>query len=107
MGTITISKNPVDCLHNSYYREPKISNEMLEKPRNRNLRPNLGKNLFLPKEEKEGADMEISPQGGNEVERVSSTIGQAIKSARGMPWHQEPTKDVTSCDKLRGGANIH
>ena len=19
-----------------------------------------------------------------------------------MPWHQEPTKDVTSCDKLRG-----
>ena len=32
--------------------------------------------------------------------------GQAIKSARGMPWHQEPTKDVTSCDKLRGGANI-
>ena len=33
--------------------------------------------------------------------------GQAIKSARGMPWHQEPTKDVTSCDKLRLGANIH
>ena len=32
--------------------------------------------------------------------------GQAIKSARGMPWHQEPKKDVTSCDKLRGGANI-
>ena len=32
--------------------------------------------------------------------------GQAIKSARGMPWHQEPMKDVTSCDKLRGGANI-
>ena len=35
-----------------------------------------------------------------------SLIGQARKSARGMPWHQEPTKDVTSCDKLRGGANI-
>ena len=31
--------------------------------------------------------------------------GQAIKSARGMPWHQEPMKDVTSCDKLRGAAN--
>ena len=28
-------------------------------------------------------------------------IGQAIKSARGMPWHQEPMKDVTSCDKPR------
>ena len=33
--------------------------------------------------------------------------GQANKSARGMPWHQEPMKDVTSCDKLRGGANSH
>ena len=36
-----------------------------------------------------------------------SFYGQAIKSARGMPWHQEPMKDVTSCDKPRGGANIH
>ena len=24
-----------------------------------------------------------------------------------MPRHQEPKKDVTSCEKLRGGANIH
>ena len=24
-----------------------------------------------------------------------------------MPWHQEPMKDVTSCEKLWGGANIH
>ena len=31
--------------------------------------------------------------------------GQAEKSARGMPWHQEPMKDVISCDKLRGAAN--
>ena len=31
--------------------------------------------------------------------------GQAKKGARGMPWHQEPMKDVTSCDKLRGAAN--
>ena len=30
---------------------------------------------------------------------------QAIKSARGMPWHQEPMKDAISCDKLRGAAN--
>lgn len=22
-----------------------------------------------------------------------------------MPWHQKPTKDVASCDKLRVGAN--
>ena len=32
-------------------------------------------------------------------------IGQANKGARGMPWHQEPMKDVISCDKLRGAAN--
>ena len=38
--------------------------------------------------------------------KSTPTTGQAIKSARGMPWHQEPKKDVTSCDKLRGGANI-
>ena len=31
--------------------------------------------------------------------------GQAKKSTRGMPWHQEPMKDVISCDKLRGAAN--
>ena len=31
---------------------------------------------------------------------------QANKSARGMPWHQEPMKDAISCEKLRGGANI-
>ena len=30
---------------------------------------------------------------------------QANKSIRRMPWHQEPMKDVISCDKLRGTAN--
>ena len=35
----------------------------------------------------------------------SLTKSQANKSARGMPWHQEPMKDVISCDKLRGAAN--
>ena len=35
------------------------------------------------------------------------TTGQADKSARGMPWHQEPKKDATSCDKLRGAAHTH
>ena len=32
---------------------------------------------------------------------------QAKKSTRRMPWHQEPKKDVTSCDKPRGVANKH
>ena len=36
---------------------------------------------------------------------VEHEQGQARKSARWMPWHQEPMKDVTSCDKLRLGAN--
>ena len=31
--------------------------------------------------------------------------GQARKSTRGMPWHRKPTKDVISCEKLRGIAN--
>ena len=30
---------------------------------------------------------------------------QATKSTRGMPWHREPKKDVTNCDKLRGAVS--
>ena len=30
---------------------------------------------------------------------------QAKKSIRRMPWHREPTKDATNCDKLRGAVN--
>ena len=41
------------------------------------------------------------------VTDADSDEGQANKSARGMPWHQEPMKDVISCDKLRGAANEH
>ena len=31
--------------------------------------------------------------------------GQATKSARGMPWHWEPMKDVVNCDKPRGAVS--
>ena len=31
---------------------------------------------------------------------------QATKGLRRMPWYVAPKKDVTSCEKLRGGANI-
>ncbi len=34
-------------------------------------------------------------------------VGQARKSVGRMTWHQEPKKDVTSCDKPGLGANIH
>ena len=37
---------------------------------------------------------------------VKAGEGQAKKSTGWMPWHQEPMKDVTSCDKPWGGANI-
>ena len=36
--------------------------------------------------------------------KISKEV-QANKSTGRMPWHQEPMKDVTSCDKLRGAAN--
>ena len=35
----------------------------------------------------------------------SSIIGQAIKGAGRMPWHQEPKKDAISCEKPRGDAS--
>ena len=37
--------------------------------------------------------------------KLADLIDQARKSARGMPWHQEPMKDVISCEKRRGAAN--
>ena len=46
----------------------------------------------------------------NEAQAIienSKKIVQAKKSIRRMPWHREPTKDVTNCDKLRGVVNIH
>lgn len=52
----------------------------------------------------DGAD-ELSALAGSEGSAVRDDEGQALKSTRGMPWHQEPMKDVTSCDKLRGAAN--
>ena len=39
--------------------------------------------------------------------RELNITGQVIKSVGRMTWHQEPTKDVTSCDKPGLGANIH
>ena len=51
-------------------------------------------------------DLPLNCLHNSTIENQRSLIGQAGKSARGMPWHQEPTKDVTSCDKPRGGANI-
>ena len=34
-------------------------------------------------------------------------IKKVTKGARRMPWLSQAMKDVTSCDKLREGANSH
>ena len=44
-------------------------------------------------------------EDGNGMTEICDDEGQAKKSARGMPWHQEPMKDVISCERLRGAAN--
>ena len=41
----------------------------------------------------------------SEDEGTKVPNGQAKKGTMGMPWHQEPMKDVISCEKLRGAAN--
>ena len=46
-------------------------------------------------------------QQGNKDALTSKINGQATKSTRGMPWHREPMKDVTNCDKPRGAVSEH
>ena len=41
------------------------------------------------------------PSDSNKVEIILLNNGQARKSVRGMPWHQEPKKDVAIYDKPR------
>ena len=55
-----------------------------------------------------GVGKEVFPLGNTISSENNSHKGdQAKKSTGRMPWHREPTKDVTSCDKPRRGANIH
>ena len=39
--------------------------------------------------------------------RIKRRKNQATKSTGWMPWHHTPTKDVASCEKLRGAASRH
>ena len=48
---------------------------------------------------------ELLAKAESEGYEVRDDEGQARKSARGMPWHQEPKKVVISCDKPRGAAH--
>ena len=72
--------------------ENRITNEESKADRARNGR----KRRAGARQQEDNFKLEICPH----------EKGQATKGARGMPWHQEPKKDVTSCDKLRGGAHI-
>ena len=61
--------------------------------------------MLCEEEEEGGSGYEAFSLLEVEWSELPLTKGQATKSARGMPWHQEPMKDATSCDKLRGAAN--
>ena len=56
---------------------------------------------------KGGAAECVCIESKDSMQRAWSLLrrGQAKKSARGMPWHQEPMKVVISCDKPRGAAH--
>ena len=62
---------------------------------------------FESKGEEQGNEAKLSGLPGSGAEWTLRRTGQAVKGARGMPWHWEPMKDVTSCDKLWGAANGH
>ena len=48
-------------------------------------------------------DMQKDSETGTQKDHL--ILGQVKKSAGRMPWHQEPMKDATSCEKPRGAAN--
>jgi hypothetical protein len=49
-----------------------------------------------------------APQGfdlSRDRDVLGKFYGQATKGVRWMPWRQQTTKDVASCDKPRGAAS--
>ena len=57
-----------------------------------------------------GRDKDGTEDGSQKGSQVSpskriTSRDQASKSVGRIPWHQEPKKDVISCEKPRGGAN--
>ena len=65
--------------------------------------PRLKCGKVFPKQKCRGKNFNFKYLNSYVIQRTS----QAIKSVGRMTWHQEPKKDVTSCDKPRLGANIH
>ena len=62
---------------------------------------------FFDTREYMGKNFNFKQISNSYVIQEPNQVGQAIKSVGRMTWHQEPKKDVTSCEKLRLGANIH
>ena len=65
-------------------------------------KPGTSEGIFLATEGYRERVKEKSIAGSQSV-----INGQATKSARGMPWHQEPTKDAAICEKPRGAESRH
>jgi hypothetical protein len=59
-------------------------------------------NYTMPKQHKQYCRVEIHYSFAR-LEKID----QAMKSVGWMPWHQEPKKDVASCEKLWGAASRH
>ena len=60
----------------------------------------LGKRTILP-DKLQYVDTAIRAKENEYTGNGYTKVVQAKKSIWRMPWHWEPMKDVTSCDKLR------
>ena len=87
-----------------------IENRIEENKSRRQKRESIKRLVFL-KVEKMGnynvANKKVTTDLRNSRKKRTDIVRkvQAKKSARRMPWHWEPKKDATSCEKLRGAAN--
>ena len=64
--------------------------------------------LMGPRENQESNVARAAPVGVTAANKIQLKLEtrKSIKGARGMPWLSEAKKDVASCDKPGGGANI-
>jgi len=64
------------------------------------------KGRWFPKGEHHTISKKVRSESLRKIKRINKTI-KLKKSARWMPWHQEPKKDVASCDKPWRAASRH
>ena len=106
--TLQFCKNGIFCEACMILRTAIVTTMAGEMERTR-LPSHSNRNVFRFEEGEGRSGYEVFDRGVSRWRERSGAsfldAGQAKKSARGMPWHQEPTKDVTSCDKPRGAAH--